>query len=52
MPKFRALHPPALPPPLPPPLLANRYVIHKRLGRGSFGTVYLIEDTKTSRDKL
>ncbi|XP_027025946.2 serine/threonine-protein kinase Nek11 isoform X3 [Tachysurus fulvidraco] len=58
MPKFReieALHhpPPHLhPPPPPPPLLANRYVIHKRLGRGSFGTVYLIEDTRTSRDKL
>ncbi|XP_047664561.1 uncharacterized protein LOC113658006 [Tachysurus fulvidraco] len=57
MPKFReieALHPPPphLHPPPPPPLLANRYVIHKRLGRGSFGTVYLIEDTKTSRDKL
>ncbi|XP_060717901.1 serine/threonine-protein kinase Nek11 isoform X1 [Tachysurus vachellii] len=57
MPKFReleALHPPPLHPPLHPPplLLANRYLIHKRLGRGSFGTVYLIEDTKTSRDKL
>ncbi|XP_047664546.1 uncharacterized protein LOC113658007 isoform X4 [Tachysurus fulvidraco] len=50
--ELEALRPP--PPPLSPPspLLANRYLIYKRLGRGSFGTVYLIEDTRTSRDKL
>uniref|UniRef100_A0A4W4F8I7 non-specific serine/threonine protein kinase n=1 Tax=Electrophorus electricus TaxID=8005 RepID=A0A4W4F8I7_ELEEL len=34
-------------------LIANRYVAQERLGRGSFGTVYLIEDTKTAiEDKL
>ncbi|XP_053466930.1 serine/threonine-protein kinase Nek11 [Ictalurus furcatus] len=61
MPKFRELeaesphHPHQHHPhhPHPHPLLANRYVIQQRLGRGSFGTVYLIEDTKTTtRDKL
>ncbi|XP_058231887.1 serine/threonine-protein kinase Nek11 isoform X4 [Hemibagrus wyckioides] len=51
MPKFREAPPPPPPPP-PPTLLANRYIIHQRLGKGSFGTVYLIEDTKTSTDKL
>ncbi|XP_060756610.1 serine/threonine-protein kinase Nek11 [Neoarius graeffei] len=51
MAKFRELE--AESPPHPPPLLANRYIIQQRLGRGSFGTVYLIEDTKTIiRDKL
>ncbi|KAF4076168.1 hypothetical protein AMELA_G00227310 [Ameiurus melas] len=59
MPKFRELeaeshHPHPHPHQHHPhPLLANRYVIQQRLGRGSFGTVYLIEDTKTTtRDKL
>ncbi|XP_055066907.2 serine/threonine-protein kinase Nek11 isoform X1 [Misgurnus anguillicaudatus] len=34
-------------------LIANRYIIKKSLGRGSFGTVYLVKDTKTTgTDKL
>ncbi|KAI7807003.1 putative serine/threonine-protein kinase Nek11, partial [Triplophysa rosa] len=34
-------------------LIANRYIIKQRLGRGSFGTVYLVEDTKAKEiDKL
>ncbi|XP_065154667.1 serine/threonine-protein kinase Nek11 [Paramisgurnus dabryanus] len=34
-------------------LIANRYIIKQRLGRGSFGTVYLVKDTKTTgTDKL
>ncbi|XP_046733291.1 serine/threonine-protein kinase Nek11 isoform X2 [Silurus meridionalis] len=61
MPKFRELeaksthlpHHPSHPHPHPSSLLANRYMIQQRLGRGSFGTVYLIEDTKsTTTDKL
>uniref|UniRef100_A0A673L3F1 non-specific serine/threonine protein kinase n=1 Tax=Sinocyclocheilus rhinocerous TaxID=307959 RepID=A0A673L3F1_9TELE len=27
-------------------LIANRYIIQQRLGKGSFGTVYLVKDTK------
>uniref|UniRef100_A0A673KW23 non-specific serine/threonine protein kinase n=1 Tax=Sinocyclocheilus rhinocerous TaxID=307959 RepID=A0A673KW23_9TELE len=29
-----------------PTLIANRYIIQQRLGKGSFGTVYLVKDTK------
>ncbi|XP_059364283.1 serine/threonine-protein kinase Nek11-like isoform X1 [Carassius carassius] len=28
-------------------LIANRYLIQQRLGKGSFATVYLVQDTKT-----
>ncbi|KAF5900975.1 serine/threonine-protein kinase Nek11, partial [Clarias magur] len=56
MPKFRELEPESSHHPHhhhPHPLLANRYIIQQRLGKGSFGTVYLIEDTKsTIGDKL
>ncbi|XP_076869419.1 serine/threonine-protein kinase Nek11 [Brachyhypopomus gauderio] len=56
-PKFRELgvqtcnRPPRHPPPGTGSLIANRYVIEERLGRGSFGTVYLIKDTKTAMEE-
>ncbi|KAG5856818.1 serine/threonine-protein kinase Nek11 [Anguilla anguilla] len=31
----------------PSSLIAKRYIIQQRLGRGSFGTVYLVHDTKS-----
>ncbi|KAG9345077.1 hypothetical protein JZ751_009618, partial [Albula glossodonta] len=30
-------------------MVANRYVVQQRLGRGSFGTVYLVRDTKAGK---
>ncbi|XP_048009525.1 serine/threonine-protein kinase Nek11 isoform X1 [Megalobrama amblycephala] len=37
----------------PSSLIANRYIIQQRLGKGSFGTVYLVKDTKAvAADKL
>ncbi|KAI1885651.1 hypothetical protein AGOR_G00206020 [Albula goreensis] len=30
-------------------MVANRYVVQERLGRGSFGTVYLVRDTKAGK---
>ncbi|XP_057195723.1 serine/threonine-protein kinase Nek11 [Triplophysa rosa] len=54
MPRFREC--PAHSRPVRPDLsrlIANRYIIKQRLGRGSFGTVYLVEDTKAKEiDKL
>ena len=29
-------------------LIAKRYLIRRMLGRGSFGTIYLVEDTKAA----
>ncbi|XP_049324401.1 serine/threonine-protein kinase Nek11 [Astyanax mexicanus] len=54
MPKFRELGAESSPlsdsrlPPDPPGLIANRYVVQQSLGRGSFGTVFLINDTKAA----
>ncbi|XP_052000236.1 serine/threonine-protein kinase Nek11 isoform X1 [Xyrauchen texanus] len=35
-------------PPVLSSLIANRYIIQQILGKGSFGTVYLVEDTKAA----
>ncbi|KAM5158071.1 serine/threonine-protein kinase Nek11 [Mantella aurantiaca] len=35
----------------PDTLIANRYLILQRLGRGSFGTVYLVLDKKTKEEE-
>jgi serine/threonine protein kinase len=32
-------------------MYANRYQQIKKLGQGSFGTVYLVHDTKSKREK-
>uniref|UniRef100_A0A672KLF3 Protein kinase domain-containing protein n=1 Tax=Sinocyclocheilus grahami TaxID=75366 RepID=A0A672KLF3_SINGR len=39
-------HPATQTPPVQSSLIANRYIIQQRLGKGSFGTVYLVKDTK------
>ncbi|KAF4102905.1 hypothetical protein G5714_015788 [Onychostoma macrolepis] len=52
MPRFRErpgqthCHPATQTPPVQSSLIANRYLIQQRLGKGSFGTVYLVKDTK------
>ncbi|XP_067304261.1 serine/threonine-protein kinase Nek11 [Pseudorasbora parva] len=52
MPRFRErpgqthCHPSAQTSSDPSSLIANRYIIQQRLGKGSFGTVYLVKDTK------
>ncbi|XP_016374955.1 serine/threonine-protein kinase Nek11 [Sinocyclocheilus rhinocerous] len=53
MPRFRErpgqaqCHPATQTPPDQSSLIANRYIIQQRLGKGSFATVYLVKDTKT-----
>ncbi|XP_036395428.1 serine/threonine-protein kinase Nek11 [Megalops cyprinoides] len=32
-------------------LVAKRYIVQERLGRGSFGTVYLVQDTKAGEEE-
>ncbi|XP_050988302.1 serine/threonine-protein kinase Nek11 isoform X2 [Labeo rohita] len=52
MPRFRErpgqthCRPDTQTPPDKSSLIANRYIIQQRLGKGSFGTVYLVKDTK------
>ncbi len=32
-------------------VLANRYLVEKKLGSGNFGTAYLVHDTKANTSK-
>uniref|UniRef100_A0A8C1MS75 non-specific serine/threonine protein kinase n=1 Tax=Cyprinus carpio TaxID=7962 RepID=A0A8C1MS75_CYPCA len=54
MPRFRErpghaqCHPATQTPPDQSSLIANRYILQQRLGKGSFATVYLVKDTKAA----
>ncbi|XP_039973247.1 serine/threonine-protein kinase Nek11 isoform X2 [Xiphias gladius] len=48
MPRFQEVGPGQAPPPGGSGLVAKRYSILQSLGRGSFGSVYLVEDTRAA----